>query len=87
MSDYRAPVKDMRFVMDEIVGLADIAQLPGYEEATPDMADAILEEAAKFAGGVLAPLNRSGDQQGCKLGADGSGAASSSGLFTSHSAS
>ncbi len=71
MSDYRAPVKDMRFVMDEIVGLADIAQLPGYEEATPDMADAILEEAAKFAGGVLAPLNRSGDQQGCKLGADG----------------
>ncbi|MBP5997366.1 MAG: acyl-CoA dehydrogenase C-terminal domain-containing protein [Azonexus sp.] len=71
MSDYRAPVRDMRFVMDEIVGLADIAQLPGYEEATPDMADAILEEAAKFAGGVLAPLNRSGDQQGCKLGADG----------------
>mgnify|MGYP000973191145 FL=1 len=71
MSDYRAPVKDMRFVMDEIVGLSEIAQLPGYEEATPDMADAVLEEAAKFAGGVLAPLNRVGDQQGCKLGADG----------------
>ncbi len=71
MSDYRAPVKDMRFIMDEIVGLAEIAQLPGYEEATPDMADAILEEAAKFTGGVLAPLNRSGDQQGCKLGPAG----------------
>ena len=71
MSEYRAPVKDMRFIMDEIVGLAEIAQLPGYEEATPDMADAILEEAAKFTGGVLAPLNRSGDQQGCKLGPDG----------------
>ncbi|WP_153147245.1 acyl-CoA dehydrogenase C-terminal domain-containing protein [Dechloromonas sp. H13] len=71
MSDYRAPVKDMRFIMDEIVGLAEIAQLPGYEEATPDMADAILEEAAKFTGGVLAPLNRSGDQQGCQLGPDG----------------
>jgi len=71
MSDYNAPVKDMRFVMDEIVGLAEIAQLPGYEEATPDLADAVLEEAAKFAGGVLAPLNRSGDTQGCKLGPDG----------------
>jgi 3-(methylthio)propanoyl-CoA dehydrogenase len=71
MSDYRAPVKDMRFVMDEIVGLDEIARLPGYEEATPDMADAILEEAAKFTGGVLAPLNRIGDTQGCKLGAAG----------------
>jgi len=71
MSDYNAPVKDMRFVMDEIVGLADIARLPGYEEATPDMADAVLEEAAKFTGGVLAPLNRIGDTQGCKLGPDG----------------
>ena len=71
MSDYRAPVKDMRFVMDEIVGLNEIAQLPGYEEATPDMADAILDEAAKFTGGVLAPLNRIGDQQGCRLDAGG----------------
>jgi acyl-CoA dehydrogenase len=71
MSDYRAPVKDMRFIMDEIVGLGEIARLPGYEEATPDMADAVLEEAAKFASGVLAPLNRTGDTQGCKLGADG----------------
>jgi len=71
MSDYNAPVKDMRFVMDEIVGLAEIAQLPGFEEATPDMADAVLEEAAKFTGGVLAPLNRIGDTQGCKLGPDG----------------
>ena len=71
MSDYIAPVKDMRFVMDEIVGLDAIAALPGYEEATPDMADAILEEAAKFASGVLAPLNWIGDTQGCKLGPDG----------------
>ncbi|KAB2919743.1 MAG: acyl-CoA dehydrogenase, partial [Dechloromonas sp.] len=61
MSDYRAPIQDMRFVMDELAGLPDIAQLPGYEEATPDMADAILDEAAKFTGEVLAPLNRIGD--------------------------
>ncbi|MBP8081389.1 MAG: acyl-CoA dehydrogenase, partial [Arenimonas sp.] len=67
MSYYRAPVKDMRFVMDELAGLNEIGQLPGFEEATSDMADAILEEAAKFTGEVLAPLNRVGDQEGCKL--------------------
>ena len=66
MSTYRAPVKDMRFVMDELADLAEIAQLPGFEEATPDMADAVLEEAAKFAAGVLDPLNRAGDKAGCQ---------------------
>ena len=71
MSDYRAPIKDMRFVMDEIAGFAEIGQLPGCEEATPDLADAILDEAAKLASEVLAPLNRLGDQQGCQLTASG----------------
>jgi alkylation response protein AidB-like acyl-CoA dehydrogenase len=71
MSDYRAPIKDMRFVMDELAGFKELSSLPGLEEATPDLADAILDEAAKFAGEVIAPLNRVGDQQGCKLGADG----------------
>ena len=71
MSDYRAPIKDMRFVMDELAGFRDISALPGYEEATPDLADAVLEEAAKFAGEVLAPLNRVGDKEGCKLTANG----------------
>ena len=71
MSDYRAPVKDMRFVMDELAGFKELSQLPGYEDATPDLADAILEEAAKFTGEVLAPLNRIGDKQGCKLTPNG----------------
>jgi acyl-CoA dehydrogenase len=71
MSDYRAPVKDMRFVMDELAGLPEICQLPGFEEATPDVADAIVAEAAKFSGEVLAPLNRVGDKEGCTLGAGG----------------
>ncbi len=71
MSDYRAPVKDMRFVMDELAGFKEISQLPGYEEATPDLADAVLDEAAKFAGEVLAPLNRVGDKQGCQLTPNG----------------
>ncbi|MGH8705117.1 MAG: acyl-CoA dehydrogenase N-terminal domain-containing protein, partial [Burkholderiales bacterium] len=49
MSTYVAPLKDMRFVLNELAGLAEIAKLPGYEEATFDTVDAILEEASKFA--------------------------------------
>ena len=67
MSTYAAPLKDMRFVLNELAGLAEVAKLPGYEEATPDTVDAILEEAARFAGEVLDPLNRGGDQEGSKL--------------------
>jgi alkylation response protein AidB-like acyl-CoA dehydrogenase len=66
MSTYTAPLKDMRFVLNELAGLAEVAKLPGYEEATPDTVDAILDEAARFASGVLDPLNRSGDQEGSK---------------------
>jgi len=66
MSDYKAPIRDMRFVMRELADLDAVAALPGCEEAAPDVVDAILEEAAKFAGGVLAPLNRIGDQQGAR---------------------
>ena len=71
MNTYHAPLKDMRFVMDELAGYKALSQLPGFEEATPDMADAILEEAAKFTGEVLAPLNRVGDQAGCQLASNG----------------
>ena len=71
MSDYRAPVKEMRFVMDDLAGFKELSQLPCFEEATPDLADAILDEAAKFVGEVLAPLNRIGDQQGCTLTPNG----------------
>ncbi|MGE5471002.1 MAG: acyl-CoA dehydrogenase C-terminal domain-containing protein [Bacteroidota bacterium] len=67
MSDYRAPITDMRFVMDELAGFKELSRFPGFEEATPDLADAVLDEAAKFTGEVLAPLNRIGDQEGCKL--------------------
>ena len=67
MSDYTAPLADMRFALTEIAGIGEIAGLPGCEQATPDLVDAVLEEAAKLAGGVLAPLNRGGDQQGSTL--------------------
>src|SRR6266581_6488109 len=64
MSTYAAPLKDMRFVLNGLAGLAEVARLPGYEDATSDTVDAILEEASKFASEVLDPLNYSGDQEG-----------------------
>jgi alkylation response protein AidB-like acyl-CoA dehydrogenase len=64
MSTYQAPLKDMRFVLNELAGLSEVAKLPGYQDATPDTVDAILEEASKFASEVLDPINYSGDQEG-----------------------
>jgi len=64
MSSYTAPLKDMRFVLNELAGMGDVAKLPGYQEATSDTVDAILEEASKFASQVLDPLNYSGDKEG-----------------------
>jgi alkylation response protein AidB-like acyl-CoA dehydrogenase len=66
MSSYTAPLKDMQFVLAELAGLDKVAALPGYEEATTDVVEAILDESAKFTGGVLDPLNYSGDQEGAK---------------------
>ncbi|MCP5272239.1 MAG: acyl-CoA dehydrogenase [Burkholderiaceae bacterium] len=60
---YRAPVRDMMFVIQELAGIDAVAQLPGFEEAGADTAQAVLEEAAKFNEGVVAPLNWTGDQQ------------------------
>jgi acyl-CoA dehydrogenase len=66
MSTYAAPVRDIRFAMHELAGLEELSRLPGYEEATPDLVDAILEEAGRFSGEVLAPLNATGDRQGSR---------------------
>jgi 3-(methylthio)propanoyl-CoA dehydrogenase len=66
MVEYQAPLADMRFVLRELVDLDLLAQLPGFGEITADVTDAVLEEAAKFATGVLSPLNRSGDLQGAR---------------------
>jgi len=65
MSTYTAPIRDMQFVLKELAGLDDVAALPGYEEASADLVDAVLDEAGKFAEEVLAPINHSGDQEGC----------------------
>ncbi len=60
---YRAPVKDMLFVMQELAGLATVAELPGFEDAGLDTAAAVLDECAKLNQDVIAPLNWEGDQQ------------------------
>jgi alkylation response protein AidB-like acyl-CoA dehydrogenase len=67
MSDYNAPLADQKFVLNRLCDSAGIAKLPGYEEVSEDLIDAILEGAAAFSGEVLAPLNYSGDQAGAKI--------------------
>ena len=66
MNEYQAPLADMKFVLRELVDRELLAQLPGFGEFTLDVAEAVLDEAAKFASGVLSPLNQSGDVQGAR---------------------
>ena len=66
MTEYKAPLRDMHFVLHELAGLAEIAKLPGFEEINAELVDQILEESAKFAGGVLSPLNKPADEEGSK---------------------
>jgi len=66
MPEYKTPLRDIRFVRDELLGYPEhYKNLPGCEEAVPDVVQSILEESAKFAEEVLAPLNRVGDLEGC----------------------
>ncbi len=67
MSTYTAPLQDMQFVIKDLVGLADITAMPDCAEVTEDLVDAVLQEAGKFAAGVLDPLNRAGDKEGAKF--------------------
>ena len=81
MTTYLAPMRDMKFVINDLVDLQSLVSLPGYEEVTPDLAAAVLVEGAKLACEVLAPLNKLGDQRGAAwtqngvVAAEGFGAA------------
>ncbi len=65
MPVYKAPLENMRFVLNDVLNAGQLAELPGYEQATPDLMDSILEEGAKVCEEVLFPLNQSGDEEGC----------------------
>ncbi len=72
MPDYKAPLRDIKFVMSELLDSEQhYASLEGAEDATPDMVDAIIQEGARFCEQVLSPLNQVGDQEGCTWSEDG----------------
>ncbi|MBQ0711358.1 MAG: acyl-CoA dehydrogenase C-terminal domain-containing protein [Porticoccus sp.] len=68
MAHYKAPLRDIQFVLEDLLDVYSSYQtLPGYEETTPDLVNAVFEEAAKFSEEVLTPLNAVGDKEGCQL--------------------
>lgn len=71
MSEYRAPRRDQQFVLEMLAGLDNVLALPGHEELSVELVQAVIEEAGKFAADVLAPLNRRGDVEGCRFTPEG----------------
>jgi acyl-CoA dehydrogenase len=67
MSEYVAPLKQIRFTLEHLAGYADVTALPAFAQVTPDIVEAVLEEAARFAAAELAPINALGDREGAAV--------------------
>lgn len=72
MPTYKAPTRDLRFIVNEVLDLASYGNLPGFEMASPDVANSVIDEAGRFCAEVIAPLNQVGDREGCTRHDDGS---------------
>ncbi len=72
MPTYKAPVDDALFLLNDVFHIEHYGNLPGFSDASPEVVEAVLREAAKFSEEMLTPLNRVGDKEGCKRAADGS---------------
>ena len=68
---YRAPLRELRFVLEELLQASRLARLPDFADYSSDVADSILDEAGRFAETVLDPINRAGDEQGARWTPDG----------------
>jgi alkylation response protein AidB-like acyl-CoA dehydrogenase len=72
MPSYKAPLREYRFILKDVLDIERYSNLPSFSDAPIDLIDQVLEEGAKFCEGVLAPLNKVGDEHGCKRNDDGS---------------
>ncbi len=68
---YQAPLRELRFVLNELLGTQSVAGLHGLEDYSPELAEQVLSEAARFAESVLEPINQSGDKEGAHWSAEG----------------
>ncbi len=67
MPTYNAPVRELRFVLNELLAITECTEIPGYGDVSADLVDAVLDGGAKITEEIWAPLNQVGDEEGCRF--------------------